>query len=224
VPVPSGRVRDTGGVAIRSALREVVQRFGADPVLTPQQDILLSNLPPDSRETVEGILRAHGVALAEELSPLSRWALACPALPTCGLALTEAERVRAPITAAVEAALARHGLLGERISLRITGYPNGCARPYGGDIGLVGRVPGQFAIFVGGDFEGTRLSFKLHERVPFKLHERVPQAAIAGKLDPLFAAFAAQRVSGEGFGDFCHRLGPDALLALSQPPAAVAAE
>jgi sulfite reductase (ferredoxin) len=144
------------------------------------------------------------VALAEDLTPLSRWTLACAALPTCGLALTEAERVREPIVAQLDAALARQGLAGERISVRITGCPNGCARSYAGDIGLVGRVPGSFAIFVGGDFEGTRLSFKLLERVP--------QDAIGATLEPLFAAFATERLAREGFGDWCSRQGLDALL------------
>lgn len=208
VPVPSGRIEDTEKATLRSALREIVERFGADPVTTPQQDILLSNLPAHARWTVEAILRDHGVALAEQLSPLARWALACPALPTCGLALTEAERVRAPIVAQVEAALARHGLAGERISLRITGCPNGCARPYQGDIGLVGRVPGHYAIFLGGDFAGTRLSF------PFL--ERIPEARIGEALEPVFAAFAAQRLPGEGFGDFASRLGRDRLLSLCE--------
>ncbi|MDT8313056.1 NADPH-dependent assimilatory sulfite reductase hemoprotein subunit [Roseomonas mucosa] len=206
VPVPSGRIADQGRVRLRTALREVVTRWGANPVLTPQQDVILADLPANSREAVESLLREHGVTLTESLSPLARWALACPALPTCGLALTEAERVRDPLVAEIEAALERQELLDERISLRITGCPNGCARPYAGDIGLVGRVPGHFAIFVGGDFEGTRLSFKLHERVP--------QGEIAARLEPLFAAFAGDRREGEGFGDFCHRLGPDALLAL----------
>jgi len=206
VPVPSGRIEDREGVLLRSALRDIVQRFGADPVLTPQQDVLLSNLPADARGTVEAILAAHGVALPQALSPLARWALACPALPTCGLALTEAERVRAPILAQVEGALARQGLAEERISLRITGCPNGCARPYQGDIGLVGRIPGHYAIFLGGDFAGTRLSTLVFERVP--------EAAIGTVLEPLFAGFATQRLAGEGFGDFCHRIGAEALRAL----------
>ena len=209
VPVPSGRIQDAEGVALRSALREIIERFGADPVLTPQQDILLTNLPGTARAPVEAVLRAHGVTFAEELSPLARWALACPALPTCGLALTEAERVRAPILAQVETELARHGLEGERISLRITGCPNGCARPYQGDIGLVGRVPGQYAIFVGGDFAGTRLSFPLLERVP--------EAGIGAALAPLFAAWAAERAPGEGFGDFAARTGRERLLEIAAP-------
>ncbi|MFT8244267.1 NADPH-dependent assimilatory sulfite reductase hemoprotein subunit [Roseomonas sp. BN140053] len=212
VPVSSGRIADTGTVRLRTALREAVRRFGTNPVLTPQQDILLADLPADSRDAVETLLREHGVALAQDLSPFSRWALACPALPTCGLALSEAERIRDPLVEEIEAVLDRHDLLEERISLRITGCPNGCARPYAGDIGLVGRVPGKFAIFVGGDFEGTRMSFKLHERVP--------QAEIATTLEPLFAAFAVNRHPGEGFGDFCHRQGADALLALGPVPVA----
>jgi sulfite reductase (ferredoxin) len=208
VPVPSGRISDTGGVALRTALREVVDRFRLDPVMTPQQDVLLSNIAPRDRAAVEAVLRGHRVTFAEDLTPLSRWALACPALPTCGLALTEAERVRGPLVAAFEDVLRRHGVENERISLRITGCPNGCARSYAGDIGLVGRVPGSYAVFLGGDFEGTRLSFKLLERVP--------QDKLADTLDPIVAAFARYRRPGEPFGGFCDRLGRDALLALAE--------
>ncbi len=206
VPVPSGRVADQDGVQLRSALRAVMQRFNASPIVTAQQDILLADLRLEDRAAIEALLADHGVTLAEQLSPLARWALACPALPTCGLALTEAERVRQPLVAQIEAQLARFGLLDERISLRITGCPNGCARSYAGDIGLVGRIPGRYALYVGGDFAGTRLSFKLHERVA--------EGDIGEILAPLFAAFAAQRAPQEEFGNFCHRLGHDALLAL----------
>ena len=102
---------------------------------------------------------------------------------------------------------ARHGLADERLSLRITGCPNGCARTYTGDIGLVGRVPGSYAIYVGGDFAGTRLSFKLHERVK--------EEALEATLAPVIAAFASDRLPQEGFGDFCNRLGAETLLALT---------
>jgi sulfite reductase (ferredoxin) len=195
LPVPSGRIVDAAASRLRTALHEVVARFRPTPILTPQQGVLLADIMPAEREAVERTLRAHGVVLAEERSPLAR------------LALTEAERVREPLVAAIEGALGRHGLADERLSLRITGSPNGCARPYAGDIGLVGRVPGHFAIFVGGDFEGTRLSFKLHEKVA--------EDVIGAALEPLFAAFARDRAPQEGFGDFCHRLGPAALLALA---------
>ena len=207
VPLPSGRIVDSETVRLRTALRGIVQRFGPDPVMTPQQDVLLTNIAPAHRTAIEQILRDHGVALSEDLTPLARWALACPALPTCGLALTEAERVRAPLVEIFEGLLRRHGLIEERISLRITGCPNGCARTYAGDIGIVGRVPGAYAIYVGGDFAGTRLSFKLYERVK--------EEHLAATLEPIIANFAHNRAAGEGFGDFCHRLGAAALLAIA---------
>ena len=206
VPVPSGRIADIPGHALRTALREVMERFGCQPTMTPQQDVLLTDIAESQRDAVTGMLRAHGVELAEDLTSLARWALACPALPTCGLALTEAERVREPIVASVDAVLAGLGLAQARISLRITGCPNGCARSYAGDIGLVGRVPGQFALYLGGDFEGTVLSFPVVERVP--------QDAIGATLAPILARFAAERAAGEAFGVFCRRLGVDRLREL----------
>jgi len=145
----------------------------------------------------------HRVRLGEDMSPAERWALACPALPTCGLALTEAERVRDDIVIGIERSLAHHGLERERLSIRITGCPNGCARPYTGDIGVVGRMPGYYALFVGGDFEGTRLNTPIADKVAL--------GAIGETLDPLFALYAADRNAGEGFGDFCHRVGLPAL-------------
>ncbi len=216
VPVPSGRIEDSAEVMLRTALRRLVAAYDIDPIMTPQQDVLLPGIRPQDRAAVEALLRGHGVRLAGEYSPLGLWALACPALPTCGLALTEAERVRQPIVEGIDAALRRHGLENERISLRITGCPNGCARSYAGDIGLVGRVPGSYAIFVGGDFEGTRLSFKLLERVKL--------ADLGTRLEPLFAAFSTDRRPDEGFGDFCNRLGLDALLGLIAAAEPVAAE
>ena len=207
VPVASGRIEDAGAMRLRTGLREVVRRHGVDPIMTPQQDVLLSNVAEADRDGVDALLREHGVVASGSLSPLSRWAMACPALPTCGLALTEAERVRGDMVRQIETALREHGLEQERISLRITGCPNGCVRTYTGDIGVVGRVPGSYALYVGGDFEGTRLSFKLHERVA--------EAGIADALRPLFRAFAEGRAPSEGFGDFCHRRGREDLLALT---------
>ena len=206
LPVPSGRVADTGEACLRTGLREVVRRFRITPVLTPQQDILLADIEPRDRTAIETLLRERGVTFVEQLSPVMAWALACVALPTCGLALSEAERVREPMVRSIETELRRHGLEGERLSVRITGCPNGCARPYDGDIGIVGRAPGKYAIFVGGDFEGTRLSFLLHERIPM--------AEIADRLAAPTAAWARNRHAGEGFGVFCYRMGRDMLLGL----------
>jgi sulfite reductase (ferredoxin) len=200
IPVSSGRII----ADLRTALREIVCRFGCDPILMPSQDIILSKISPEDRRAIEAILREHGVRLAGDMLPVERWALACPALPSCGLALTEAERVRDGIVADIEAKLRLYGLEHERLSIRITGCPNGCARPYTGDIGIVGRMPGFYALFVGGDFEGTRLNAPLAEKVP--LH------GIAEVLDPLFALYASARADEEGFGDFCHRVGMPVLL------------
>jgi len=206
VPVPSGRI---AGKA-RRALREVITQFDLDPIISPNQDLILSNAAPADRAAIEMVLRAGGLALVEDLSPVRRWSLACPALPTCGLALTEAERVHDPLMTGIEAALARHGLEGERMAVRITGCPNGCARPYAGDIGIVGRMPGYYALYVGGDFEGTRLNFRLLDRVA--------EAEVASMLEPLFALFALERFPGEGFGDFCQRVGKAQLIAALGAP------
>jgi sulfite reductase (ferredoxin) len=203
IPVSSGRIADDERSSIRTALREIVGQFGCDPILMPSQDIILSEIRPRDRSMIDTILREHGVRLAAAMLPAERWALACPALPSCGLALTEAERVRDDIVGAIADRLRRYGLEGERLSIRITGCPNGCARPYTGDIGIVGRMPGFYAVFVGGDFEGTRLNSPLADKVPLN--------GIAEILDPLFATFAVARAEGEGFGDFCHRTGMPAL-------------
>jgi len=199
IPVSSGRIAGE----IRAALREIVSRFRCDPILMPSQDIILSEIYPEDRGAIETVLRQHGVRLADDMLPAERWALACPALPSCGLALTEAERVRSDVVTDIEARLRLYGIERERLSIRITGCPNGCARPYTGDIGIVGRMPGFYALFVGGDFEGTRLNTALADKVP--LH------GIAEVLDPLFALYASARADGEGFGDFCHRVGVPAL-------------
>ena len=208
VPVPSGRIADhENGPAIRTALRTIVERFGVDPVFTPQQDVLLADIEVADREAIDTVLREHGVVAADALTPLARWTIACPALPTCGLALTEAERIRPHFVAAMDAAMARHGVGDRRVSFRITGCPNGCARTYAGDIGVVGRMPGHYALYVGGDFEGTRLSFRLLDRVR--------EDAVVPTLESLLGAWAQDdEARQEGFGDWCHRRGADHLLAL----------
>jgi sulfite reductase (ferredoxin) len=206
IPVESGRIRDGDEQHLRSGLREVIGKFGCNPILMPSQDILLSDIAPEMSASIERELRDHRIALASDVSPVRRWALACPALPTCGLALTEAERVQQPLVTSIEAILERHGLAGERLSIRMTGCPNGCARPYTGDIGIVGRMPGYYALYVGGDFEGMRLSYRLLDKVAL--------ADIPETLEPLFADFARCRNTGEGFGDFCNRVGAEHLQKL----------
>ncbi len=200
--IPSGRI--TG--EWREALREIVEATGANPVATPQQDLLLGDIAPGDRVAVQAILRFHGIPLPETLSPLARNTLACVALPTCGQALAEGERVRDGIVESIEAELLALGLLGERISLRITGCPNGCARPYQAEIGVVGRAPGLYTLFIGGAFAGTRLNRAVADKV--RLEE------IARTLRPWLRAWAQERAAGEGFGDFWAAR-PEAALALA---------
>ena len=129
--------------------------------------------------------------------------LACVALPTCGKALAEAERVAHPLITDIEAVMRRQGVLDDNIAIRIAGCPNGCSRPYVGDIGIVGRTPETYALYIGGDFEGTRLNEKVFDKVPYA---SIPQA-----LEPMFALWHRRRDAGEGFGDFCLRFGVDAM-------------
>jgi sulfite reductase (ferredoxin) len=207
LPVASGRLADTDASRIRSYVRAVVQRFNAGVVLSPLQDVLLTGIAPADRAVIVRLAHEFRVTLAEAITPLARTALACPALPTCGLALAEAERTHPQLLAALDAALARHGLQNEPIVLRVTGCPNGCARPYTGEIGIVGRMPGRYALYLGGDREGTRLSFKVHDRID--------EADLPAVLETVFAAFARERAPPETFGDFCARLGPGRLQSLA---------
>lgn len=203
--VPNGRIADRPGWRLRTAIRDALGKFPIRPVFMTTQDLILADVPEDARQALEDFLLAHGVAPGDSVSKTRAASMACPALPTCGLALTEAERVQPAVLDMLERLMARHGIDGERMSVRITGCPNGCARPFVGDIGFVGRMPGHYAVFVGGDFEGTRINQKLYDRVAYD--------DIEGLFDRLFALYARERRAHEGFGDFCHRTGTAALQA-----------
>jgi sulfite reductase (ferredoxin) len=131
--------------------------------------------------------------------------MACVAMPTCPLAVTESERVLPGVIDRLEAELARLGLAAERFTVRMTGCPNGCSRPYNADVGIVGKTAGKYTLFLGGRLLGDRLAFPFKDLV--KLDEIVPA------LVPVFDAFKLHRHPGETFGDFCHRLGPSQLAA-----------
>jgi sulfite reductase (ferredoxin) len=209
ITIECGRIEDRPGYRLATALRRLMRDIPMRPVFAPSQDIYLADIAAADRMRVEAILAEEAVPLPGSDTPLRRWALACPALPTCGLALNEAERVFDRIVSDIEAALARQNLAHERLSLRITGCPNACARPYTGDIGLVGRTPDTYAIYLGGDFEGTRLNERVFERVPIDQLGRV--------LEPVFALWSQHREGQEGFGDFCRRWGAARLAELAEP-------
>ncbi len=203
VPVPSGRIIDTEAMQIRTGLRAVILEYGMDIRLTADQNVLLCDIEESEKPAIEQILRAHGIKLKEDLTLMAKNFLACVALPTCGKALAEAERVAHPLITSLEEVMKRQGVLDDKIAIRIAGCPNGCSRPYVGDIGIVGRTPGTYALYIGGDFEGTRLNTKVFDKVPYEL--------IAASLEPMFAQWHAKREEGEGFGDFCHRMGVDGM-------------
>ncbi len=195
--VPEGRIRDTEHHRVLSGLREIARIHKGDFRLTPNQNLIVSNIADEDRPAIERLLDEHGIQQLQSISPLRQQALACVALPTCGLAMAEAERYLPELIGKVEGLLERQGLAGENISLRITGCPNGCARPYLAEIALVGKAPGRYNLFLGGDAEGRRLN-RLAE-------ENVDEPRILTVLEQLFERFAETRNDGESFGDFAAR-------------------
>src|SRR4029078_3500127 len=150
-------------------------------------------------------LRRNGVPLSEQISTVRRWSIACPALLTCGLAVTESERGMESIVGPREQELAPLGLENEVFTTRMTGCPNGCARPYNSDVGLVGKTKDKYTLFLGGRRQGDRLNFIYKDLVP--------TAEVAPSLVPVFRYFRDERQPGETCGDFCHRKGKDDLVA-----------
>src|SRR3954469_16239 len=191
--VENGRVRDAGpGAQQLSALRRIAELGVGDIRLTPNQNIIVANIPAELRDEVAHIAAENG--LLTPSSGLRRNSMACVALPTCGLALAESERYLPELIGALDERLAAHGLSTDDIVIRMTGCPNGCARPYLAEIGLIGKGPGRYNLYLGAAFDGSRLS-KLYA-------EDLDHAGIIAALDPVFAAYAARRQPGERFGEF----------------------
>jgi sulfite reductase (ferredoxin) len=196
--IQSGRIVDSGGARLKTALHEIVTRLRPNIRLTAQQNLLLTDLDADGIETVERILQAHGVALPSALSAVRRYSMACPALPTCGLAVAESERAIPAILDGFEAELESLGLRDAPITLRMTGCPNGCARPYTADLAFVGRSLGLYNVYVGGGLAGNRLVDLYRADVPLD--------DLLDAVRPLLVRWAAEREEGEGLGDFYQRL------------------
>ncbi len=193
----SGRIKDVPGRPLKTAMREIAQLHTGDFRLTPSQNLTISGVTPEQKPVVDGILVKHGLHSGHGRSGLRLNALSCVALPTCGLALAESERVLPDIVDKFETVLDEAGLHDDAISLRVTGCPNGCARPYLAEIGLVGRAPNKYALFLGAKYNGTRLNRLMAPSVT------VDDAL--GLLTPIIRRYAVERGEGEGFGDFCDR-------------------
>lgn len=203
INVENGRIRDTDDLRIKTGLRTVLSKYRMDTRLTALQSLILCDIDPADREDIDNILADHGIKAAEDLSLIRRYSIACPALPMCGLAVTESERALPGLIDQLDVVVADLGLQDQKIAVHMTGCPNGCARPYTPDIGLVGRSVGKYTVFLGGNAEGTRLAFLFEDQVPLN---DIPML-----LKPLLASFRDQRREAESFGDFCYRQGCDAL-------------
>jgi len=197
--IESGRLADVGQRRGLTGLRELAKVHTGDFRLTCNQNLIVANVEAADRARIDAIVEAHGLDGYRRQSAIRRHAIACVALPTCGLAMAESERYLPNLLPKLEAALERHGLADAPILLRLSGCPNGCSRPYLGEIALVGRGPGRYDLRLGADFSGQRLNQVYRENVD--------EAAILEALDPLFARYAAERTQGEGFGDFLLRAG-----------------
>ncbi len=208
----SGRIADHAGHPLKTALRDLVREFNLEVQLTPDQDLILQGIQAQDRAEVDDILQARGIDPSSP-SKLHDRALACVALPLCGLAITEAERVLPDLLSLIQVPLSRYGLLDLAPVFRVTGCANGCARPYTAELALVGQTPGKFALYVGGHAEGFRLAFEVAQKVTF---EALPEL-----LDRLFGLWKAEGEKGERFGDFASRIGHESLAANLTPAAAI---
>jgi sulfite reductase (NADPH) hemoprotein beta-component len=204
--IESGRVKERA----LDGLREIASIHRGDFRLTPNQNLVITNVEAGERASIETIVEKCGLDGHRRSSPLRLQALACVALPTCTLAMAEAERYLPEFLAKVEALLEKHALLDAPILLRLSGCPNGCSRPYLGEIALVGKGPGRYNLHLGADFEGRRLN-RLYR-------ENLDEAQILAALDPLLSRYAAERARDERFGDFLLRAG------LLNAPVAIATE
>ena len=195
----SGRVKDTPELKLKTALREIALAHKGDFRLTANQNLIIASVQPAERPVIDALLRKHKLDTANNVSGLALNAMSCVALPTCGLALAESERYLPELVANLETEMEAAGLRHDEITLRITGCPNGCGRPYLAEIGFVGRAPGKYNVYLGAAFNGSRLN------ILYKAS--VLDTDIVALLGPIIRRYALERTPGERFGDFVIRTG-----------------
>jgi sulfite reductase (ferredoxin) len=205
--IENGRLYDNDKRQLKAMMRAICARFGTEIRMTGHQSVIICDIQPSEKDELIAMIGKFGVPTTEQTSTVRRWSIACVALPTCGLAITESERRLPGIIDGLEGPLAKLGLDHERFTIRMTGCPNGCARPYNADLSLVGKAKDKYTMFVGGGWLGNRLAFIYKDLVP---DDQVVSEMIA-----LFAAFKANRKGDESFGDFCNRVGRDDLETLA---------
>ncbi len=197
--VETGRIKDTGNLRQKTALRRVAEKFAnIEFRLSANQNIILANVAESDKAAIAALLAEHGVKTENQASVLHAASMACPALPTCGLALAESERMLPGLVDRIEKLCSDLGLGGEEIIIRSTGCPNGCARPYMAELAFVGKAPGRYQVWLGGNASGTRLNTLWKDMV------KDPE--ITNELRPVLARYAKERNAGERFGDWCDRV------------------
>jgi sulfite reductase (ferredoxin) len=199
IPIENGRIHDTDQAQIKRGLRAIAERFDTELRITAQHNILVCNLRESDQAELLSILKQHSMKTKDEISRARRYALACPSMPTCGLGLAEAERALPGIISSLERELKSLGLEHDDISIRMTGCPNGCARPFTAELAFVGKSLNQYSLYIGGSFEGLHLVEQYAELVHHK--------DLVSTVVPLFKLWKQERQSAEHFGDFCRRVG-----------------
>jgi sulfite reductase (ferredoxin) len=204
--IENGRLYDNDSRQLKAALRAVCHQFKTEIRMTGHQSVIFTDIKESDKEKLIDLVKQHHAPTTEETSTVRRWSMSCVALPTCGLAITESERRLPSIIDALEEPLAKLGLDKERFTIRMTGCPNGCARPYNADLALVGKAKGKYTFFAGGGWLGNRLAFVYKDLVP--------DDTVVDEMIGIFAAFKANREGDESLGDFCARVGKEDLEAM----------
>ncbi|KZE78601.1 sulfite reductase [Paenibacillus elgii] len=197
--IQNGRVKDEDNYPLMSGLREIAKVHNGDFRLTPNQNLIIGNVSTQKKKKIEEIIKAYGLTDGIHYSALRRNSMACVALPTCGLAMAESERYLPTLLDKIESILDEAGLREEEMVIRMTGCPNGCARPALAELSFIGKAPGRYNMYLGGGFSGNRLN-KMYR-------ENIDEAQILAELRPILNRYAKEREEGEHFGDFTIRAG-----------------
>ncbi len=199
ISIENGRINDDENRQLKTALREIAENYGPEVRFTANHNVLLTNIKEEDKDAIELLLNSYGVEWGEDYPNLLKYAMACPAMPTCGLAITESERIFPKVIRDLEYVVEELGLQNEKLSVRMTGCPNGCARPYVADIGFVGQSLNKYSIFIGGDPSGTRLNTLYKELVPLE--------ELVSEIRPLLEEYKKARFESETFGNYWQRVG-----------------
>jgi len=203
ISIQNGRIKDEGSLQLKTALRDIVQTYNLPIRLTPNQDVIVYEIDPAHKAEIQSILKRCGIQAEDEIDALVRYSMACPALPTCGLATTESERAIPTILDRIRALLNKVGLPEEHFIIRMTGCPNGCARPYLAELGFVGNGPNLYQVWLGAASNQTRLAQAYIDKMNVDDLETT--------LEPIFVFFKQSRKPHERFGDFCDRVGLESI-------------